>query len=186
MNAPRISVIDDIIRNWFPIVGILFLVAGMSYLFYEGIWQNLNEVGRLTLGFLSGVLLISGSYPLEKSSKIVSDSLLAGGLLMLYVSLIFGSRFDATEHRAIIPEVWALIIATLFYSRRLFLFVYPTFQLCLVDWHTRRLSHAFFHRPDRSIQRIYQGRRRLSVRFAIYRIPNLFPRHQCRNPADRQ
>lgn len=114
MNAPRISVIDDIIRNWFPIVGILFLVAGMSYLFYEGIWQNLNEVGRLTLGFLSGVLLISGSYPLEKSSKIVSDSLLAGGLLMLYVSLIFGSRFDATEHQAIIPEVWALIIATLF------------------------------------------------------------------------
>jgi hypothetical protein len=114
MNTPRISIIDDIIRNWFPIIGILFLVAGMSYLFYEGIWHNLNEVGRLTLGFLCGVLLISGSYPLEKASKIVSDSLLAGGLLMLYVSLIFGSRFEATEHQALIPEVWALIIATLF------------------------------------------------------------------------
>lgn len=114
MSAPRISIIDNIIRNWFPIVGILFLVAGMSYLFYEGIWHNLNEVGRLTLGFLCGVLLISGSYPLEKASKIVSDSILAGGLLMLYVSLIFGSRFEATEHQALIPEVWALIIATLF------------------------------------------------------------------------
>lgn len=114
MNMPRVSIIDDIIRNWFPIVGVLFVVAGMSYLFYEGVWQRLNETGRLTLGFLSGVALISGSYPLEKVSKIISDAVLAGGLLMLYVSLIFGSRFETIEQQALIPEVWALIIATLF------------------------------------------------------------------------
>ena len=63
------SVIDDIIKNWFPIVGILFVVAGMSYLFYEGVWQKLNETGRLTLGFLTGVALISGSYALEKKPR---------------------------------------------------------------------------------------------------------------------
>ncbi|HWP00437.1 MAG TPA: DUF2339 domain-containing protein [Methylococcus sp.] len=114
MNTPKVSIIDDIIRNWFPIVGILFVVAGMSYLFYEGIWQKLNETGRLTLGFLSGVALISGSYPLEKTSKIIADSVLAGGLLMLYVSLIFGSRFGVAEQQALIPEAWALVIATLF------------------------------------------------------------------------
>lgn len=101
MKTPRVSIIDDIIRNWFPIVGILFVVAGMSYLFYEGIWQKLNETGRLTLGFLSGVALISGSYPLEKTSKIIADSILAGGLLMLYVSLTFGSRFETTEQQAL-------------------------------------------------------------------------------------
>ena len=72
MVALNKSVIDDIIKNWFPIVGILFVVAGMSYLFYEGVWQKLNETGRLTLGFLTGVALISGSYALEKKSKIIA------------------------------------------------------------------------------------------------------------------
>jgi hypothetical protein len=108
------SVIDDIIKNWFPIVGILFVVTGMSYLFYEGIWQRLNETGRLTLGFLTGIALISGSYPLEKKSKIIADAVLGGGLLMLYLSLIFGSRFQTENIQVLIPEAWALIIATLF------------------------------------------------------------------------
>ena len=108
------SVIDDIIKNWFPIVGILFVVTGMSYLFYEGIWQKLNETGRLTLGFLAGIALISGSYALEKKSKIIADAVLGGGLLMLYLSLIFGSRFQIENIQVLIPEAWALIIATLF------------------------------------------------------------------------
>jgi uncharacterized membrane protein len=108
------SVIDDIIKNWFPIVGILFVVAGMSYLFYEGVWQKLNETGRLTLGFLTGIALISGSYALEKKSKIIADAVLGGGLLMLYLSLIFGSRFQTENVQVLIPETWALIIATLF------------------------------------------------------------------------
>jgi len=108
------SVIDDIIKNWFPIVGILFVVTGMSYLFYEGVWQKLNETGRLTLGFLTGVALISGSYALEKKSKIIADAVLGGGLLMLYLSLIFGSRFQTENIQVLIPETWALIIATLF------------------------------------------------------------------------
>ena len=108
------SVIDDIIKNWFPIVGILFVVTGMSYLFYEGVWQKLNETGRLTLGFLTGVALISGSYALEQKSKIIADAVLGGGLLMLYLSLIFGSRFQTENVQVLIPETWALIIATLF------------------------------------------------------------------------
>ena len=114
MVALNKSVVDDIIRNWFPIIGVLFVVAGMSYLFYEGIWQRLNEYGRLTLGFLAGIALISGSYPLEKKSKIVGDAILGGGLLMLYLTLIFGSRFDTENVRVLIPEAWTLIIATLF------------------------------------------------------------------------
>lgn len=108
------SVIDDIIKNWFPIIGVLFVVAGMSYLFYEGVWQKLNESGRLTLGFLVGVAMISGSYALEKKAKIIADAVLGGGLLMLYLSLIFGSRFQTENLQALIPETWALIIATLF------------------------------------------------------------------------
>ncbi|MCX7067391.1 MAG: DUF2339 domain-containing protein [Methylococcales bacterium] len=114
MVALNKSVIDDIIKNWFPIVGVLFVVAGMSYLFYEGVWQNLSESGRLTLGFLTGVALISGSYALEKKSKIIADAILGGGLLMLYLTLIFGSRFQTENVPGLIPEAWALIIATLF------------------------------------------------------------------------
>lgn len=108
------SLIDDIIKNWFPIIGILFVVAGMSYLFYEGVWQKLNETGRLTLGFLTGVAMISGSYAVEKTARIIADAVLGGGLLMLYLSLIFGSRFPTENVQALIPEAWALIIATLF------------------------------------------------------------------------
>lgn len=108
------SVIDDIIKNWFPIIGILFVVAGMSYLFYEGVWQKLNETGRLILGFLTGLIMISGSYAFEKSTKIIADSILGGGILMLYLTLIFGSRFQTENIQALIPETWALIIATLF------------------------------------------------------------------------
>jgi hypothetical protein len=108
------SVIDDIIKNGFPIVGILFVVSGMSYLFYEGVWQKLNEPGRLVLGFLTGVAMISGSYAVEKTAKIIADAVLGGGLLMLYLSLVFGSRFQTENVQALIPETWALIIATLF------------------------------------------------------------------------
>jgi hypothetical protein len=108
------SAVDDIIKNWFPVIGILFVVAGMSYLFYEGVWQKLNEPGRLILGFLAGVAMISGSYALEKASKIIADAVLGGGLLMLYLSLIFGSRFQTGNVQALIPETWALLIATLF------------------------------------------------------------------------
>ena len=75
------SVIDDIIKIWFPIVGILFVVAGMSYLFYEGVWQKLNETGRLTLGVLTGVALISGSYAIENKSRIIADAVLGGVLI---------------------------------------------------------------------------------------------------------
>lgn len=114
MDTLKKSVIDDIIKNWFPIVGILFIVVGMSYLFYEGVWQELNETGRLTIGFLTGIALISGSYSLEKKSRIIADAILGGGLLMLYLSLIFGSRIQPETAQVLIPETWALIIATLF------------------------------------------------------------------------
>ena len=108
------SSIDDIIKNWFPIIGILFVVAGMSYLFYEGLWLHLNETGRLILGFLAGIAMISGSYALEKTAKIIADAVLGGGLLMFYLTLIYGSRFETENVQAVIPETWALIIATLF------------------------------------------------------------------------
>jgi hypothetical protein len=108
------SAIDDIIRNWFPVIGILFVVAGMSYLFYESVWQHLNQTWRLGLGFLTGLAMIGASYPLQKASKIIADAILGGGLLMLYLSLIFGSRFQTGSAQALIPETWALIIATLF------------------------------------------------------------------------
>ena len=68
----------------------------------------------MTLGFLTGVALISGSYALEKKTSIIADAVLGGGLLMLYLTLIFGSRFQTENVQVLIPETWALIIATLF------------------------------------------------------------------------
>ncbi|NOR81453.1 MAG: DUF2339 domain-containing protein [Methyloprofundus sp.] len=152
MITHRASIIDDIIKNWFPVVGILFVVAGMSYLFYEGIWQQLNETGRLTLGFLSGVALISGSYPLEKTSKIISDSILAGGLLMLYVSLIFGSRFETIEQHALIPEVWALLVATLFtISVAFFSYIRQSQYILLIGIFGGYLTPFFIGQEDQMV-----------------------------------
>lgn len=159
MTTAKGSVIDDIIKNWFPVMGILFIVAGMSYLFYEGIWQKLNETGRLTLGFISGIALISGSYPLEKASKIIADSVLAGGLLMLYVSLIFGSRFETIEQQAVIPEAWALLVAIFFtFGVAFFAYIRQSQYVLLVGILGGYLTPFFIGPDDQFVDFIKEAR----------------------------
>lgn len=106
--------IDDILQKWFPIIGVIFIVSGLSYLFYDGFWSQLNETGRLTIGFLVGVAAISGGFTFQDRLKYFADAIIGGGILTLYVSLIYGSRFDSTQASAIIPEMWTLVIATIF------------------------------------------------------------------------
>ena len=109
----QLSVMDYIIQKWFPIIGILFVVGGISYLFYDGIWQTLEKPGRLMLGFILGIGLIGGGYSFEKKLKNFADALIGGGILTLYISLIYGSKFDDIS-TAVIPEVLALAVAGIF------------------------------------------------------------------------
>jgi uncharacterized membrane protein len=105
--------LDDIIQKWFPILGVICIVSSLSYLFYDGIWGNISEAGRLTLGFLAGIAMIGGGFAFESRLKYFADVFLGGGILLLYVTLIYGSRFESAE-AALIPEAAALAIAALF------------------------------------------------------------------------
>lgn len=114
MDEKKLSVVDYIIQKWFPIIGILFIVGGISYLFYDGVWNTLNETGRLFFGFILGVAFMAGGFSFEKKLKNFADAIIGGGILIFYVTLIYGSRFEGATEGAIIPEMWTLMIATLF------------------------------------------------------------------------
>jgi len=105
--------VDDIIQKWFPILGVIFIVSGLSYLFYDGFWSHLDETGRLVIGFLLGAGAITGGFTIPNRLKYFADAIIGGGVLVLYVSLIYGSRFDSSE-KALIPEFLTLIIAIFF------------------------------------------------------------------------
>ncbi len=112
-NKSRTLTIDYIIKKWFPVIGMLFVVGGLSYLFYDGLWKNINEMGRLGIGFIFGVLFIIGGYRFEDKLRGFGDVIIGGGILIMYVTLIYGSRFqDAAS--AVIPELFALVIALSF------------------------------------------------------------------------
>jgi hypothetical protein len=112
-TSKKVYTVDYIIKKWFPVIGILFIVGGLSYLFYDGLWKNVNEIGRLAIGFIAGILFITGGYTFEDKLRGFGDVVIGGGVLMMYVTLIFGSRFQSAE-TAIIPEVFALMIALTF------------------------------------------------------------------------
>jgi hypothetical protein len=65
------------------------------------------------LGFIFGILFIAGGYTFEDKLKGFGDVVIGGGLLILYISLIFGSRLSPSEF-ASIPELAGLIIALIF------------------------------------------------------------------------
>jgi hypothetical protein len=113
-SEEHLSTVDSIVQKWFPIIGILFIVSGLSYFFYDGIWQNISETGRLAIGFIAGLLLIAGGYTFSEKLRIFADAVIGGGVLIFYITLIYGSRFESVKDTAIIPELWSLGIAIIF------------------------------------------------------------------------
>lgn len=104
---------DKIIEKIIPIAGALFLIVGFGYLLYANAWVHLPMEIRLGLGFFFSITIIGGSFSFAEKMRYFADVGIGSGILLLYGTLVYGSR--ATElASAMIPEVVTLITAVLF------------------------------------------------------------------------
>lgn len=104
---------DKIIEKFIPIVGALLLIVGFGYLIYANAWVNLSKEIRLGLGFFFSVALIGGSFSFSEKMRYFADIGIGSGVLLLYGTLIYGSRATETA-QAMIPEIASLLSALLF------------------------------------------------------------------------
>ncbi|MCA9357638.1 DUF2339 domain-containing protein [Candidatus Kaiserbacteria bacterium] len=104
---------DKIIDKFIPIAGALFLIIGFGYLIYANAWIHLSMEIRLTLGFFFSVVIIGGSFSFSERMRYFTDIGIGSGILLLYGTLIYGSRTTDLA-TAMIPEVVTLVTALLF------------------------------------------------------------------------
>lgn len=105
--------LDKIIEKFIPIVGAILLIVGFAYLIYANAWVNLSMEIRITLGFFFSVVIIGGSFSFSDKMKYFADIGIGSGVLLLYGTLIYGSRTTELAN-AMIPEVVTLFTAILF------------------------------------------------------------------------
>ena len=68
---------------------------------------------RLGIGFFLSVVIIGSAFSFSEKLRYFADVVMGGGILLLYATLIYGSRTtDAAT--ALIPEVATLVTAFLF------------------------------------------------------------------------
>ena len=104
---------DRIIEKLVPIVGVILFIMGLGYLIYTSVWQDMAVAMRLGLGFFTSILIIGGAFSFSDRLKYFANIVMGGGILLLYGTLIYGSR--ATEMaEAVIPEVATLVSAVFF------------------------------------------------------------------------
>jgi hypothetical protein len=104
---------DKIIEKFIPIAGAIFLIVGFGYLIYANAWVNLSMEIRLTLGFFFSVVIIGTSFSFSEKMRYFADIGIGSGVLLLYATLIYGSRTTELA-TAMIPEVVTLFTALLF------------------------------------------------------------------------
>ncbi|WEK18047.1 MAG: DUF2339 domain-containing protein [Candidatus Pedobacter colombiensis] len=78
-------------ENLFNKIGIVILVLGMGFFLKYAIDKDwINEVGRLSIGFICGGLLIGLAHRLRKSFSTFSSVLVGGGVAILYFTVTIG------------------------------------------------------------------------------------------------
>lgn len=113
MATTEVSLVDKLVQKILPIIGVLFIVGGIAYLFYTGLWGIMDKTARLGFGFFVSVAFIGSGFGLQNRLKQFSDVIIGGGILIFYITLIFWSRFDSTSS-VLIPELASLAIAVIF------------------------------------------------------------------------
>ncbi len=78
-------------ENLFNKIGIVVLVLGMGFFLKYAIDKDwINEIGRVSIGFLCGGLLIALAHRLRKSFVTFSSVLVGGGVAILYFTVAIG------------------------------------------------------------------------------------------------
>ena len=78
-------------ENLFNKIGIVILVLGMGFFLKYAIDKDwINEIGRVSIGFLCGGILIGLAHKLRKSFATFSSVLVGGGVAILYFTVTIG------------------------------------------------------------------------------------------------
>lgn len=105
---------DKIIEKFIPIAGAIFLIVGFGYLIYANAWVHLPMEIRIGLGFFFSVVIIGGSFSFSEKMRYFADIGIGSGVLLLYATLIFGSRTTELATDFVIPEIVTLYTAVMF------------------------------------------------------------------------
>lgn len=78
-------------ENLFNKIGIVILVLGMGFFLKYAIDKDwINEVGRISIGFICGGILVGVAHWLRKSFSTFSSVLVGGGVAILYFTVTIG------------------------------------------------------------------------------------------------
>lgn len=90
------------------------MIIGFGYLVYTSVWIHLDTTIRLGLGFFMSLVIIGGAYSLSEKFRYFADIGIGAGILLLYATLMYGSRTTDIAVAAMIPEVATLVTAVIF------------------------------------------------------------------------
>jgi uncharacterized membrane protein len=78
-------------ENLFNKIGIVILVLGMGFFLKYAIDKDwINEIGRVSIGFICGGILVGLAHRLRKSFSTFSSVLVGGGVAILYFTVTIG------------------------------------------------------------------------------------------------
>ncbi len=113
MEQQHSLTIDVIIAKFVPIIGALLFITGLGYLIYTSVWEAMSQTMRLGVGFFVSLIIIGSAFSFSEKLRYFADVVMWGGILLLYGTLIYGSRTTDVAV-ASIPEVATLVTAFFF------------------------------------------------------------------------
>ncbi len=114
METPKGITIDQIIAKFVPILGALLFITGLGYLIYTSVWASMSETVRLGVWFFTSLVIIGTAFSFSERLRYFADVIIGWGILLLYGTLIYGSRTTDLAISAHIPEVATLVTAFIF------------------------------------------------------------------------
>lgn len=113
MDTRNWLTIDMIIAKFVPILGALLFITGLGYLIYTSVWEALDQTVRLGIGFFVSVMIIGSAFSFSEKLRYFADVIMWAGILLLYGTLIYGSRTTDVA-TAVIPEIATIVTAFAF------------------------------------------------------------------------